>query len=98
MPLYPSKTINIPGIFLTTFVFAIGFFIQCNVATSNIGLRFLNITDMLVLMTLRASLMVRAASPDFLRALAVAAAYELGRALALTARVGYGRRRRGAMA
>jgi GT2 family glycosyltransferase len=54
--------------------------------------------SVLALMALRASIMVRAASPDFLRALAVAAAYELGRALALTARVGYGRRRRGALA
>lgn len=52
MPLYPSKTINIPGIFLAIFVFSIGFFIQCNVLTSNLGLRFLNITDMLVLMML----------------------------------------------
>lgn len=52
----------------------------------------------LLLMALRATVMVRAASPDFLRALAVAAAYELGRALALTARAGYGRRRRGATA
>ncbi|NTA38917.1 O-antigen ligase family protein [Agrobacterium salinitolerans] len=52
MPFYPSKTINIPGVCLAIFVFSIGFFIQCNVLTSNLGLRFLNITDMLVLMTL----------------------------------------------
>jgi glycosyltransferase involved in cell wall biosynthesis len=51
------------------------------------------------LIALRASIMVNAsASHDFFRALAVAAAYELGRAFALTARVGYGRRRRGATA
>lgn len=68
MPLYPSKTINIPGIFLTTFVFAIGFFIQCNVVTSNIGLRFLNITDMLVLMTLPviALLYIRCLTPSII--------------------------------
>jgi glycosyltransferase involved in cell wall biosynthesis len=52
----------------------------------------------LVLMGLRASLMLGGASRDFPRAFAVAAAYELGRALALTARAGYGRRRRGAAA
>ncbi|EPR19540.1 O-antigen ligase domain-containing protein [Agrobacterium radiobacter] len=66
MPLYPSKTINIPGIFLAIFVFSIGFFIQCNVVTSNIGLRFLNITDMLVLMTLPviALLYIRCLTPS----------------------------------
>jgi glycosyltransferase involved in cell wall biosynthesis len=53
----------------------------------------------LILMGLRASVMVVGApSRDFPQAFAVAAAYELGRALALTARVGYGRRRRGATA
>jgi GT2 family glycosyltransferase len=46
---------------------------------------------------LRASLMV-AGARDFPRACAVAAAYELGRALALATRVGYGRRRQGAIA
>lgn len=66
MPLYPSKIINIPGIFLAVFVFSIGFFIQCNVVTSNIGLRFLNITDMLVLMTLPviALLYIRCLTPS----------------------------------
>jgi hypothetical protein len=55
--------------------------------------------SVLVLMLLRASVMLGGApARDFLRAFAVAAAYELGRALALTARVGYGRRRRGATA
>ncbi len=55
--------------------------------------------SVLVLMALRASVMVGGApSRDFPQAFAVAAAYELGRALALTARVGYGRRRRGATA
>ncbi|HYN08808.1 MAG TPA: glycosyltransferase [Vicinamibacterales bacterium] len=53
----------------------------------------------LVLLGLRAALMVGdAPSWEFPRAFAVAAAYELGRALALTARVGYDRRRRGATA
>ncbi|WP_175416822.1 MULTISPECIES: O-antigen ligase family protein [Agrobacterium] len=68
MPLYPSKTINIPCVFLATFVFAIGFFIQCNVLTSNIGLRFLNITDMLVLMTLPiiALLYIRCLTPSII--------------------------------
>ncbi len=66
MPLYPPKTVNIPGVFLAIFVFAIGFFIQCNVLTSNIGLRFLNITDMLVLMTLPliALLYIRCLTPS----------------------------------
>jgi glycosyltransferase involved in cell wall biosynthesis len=55
--------------------------------------------SVLVLMALRASVMISgAASGEFPRAFAVAAAYELGRALALTARGGYGRRRRGAAA
>jgi glycosyltransferase involved in cell wall biosynthesis len=54
--------------------------------------------SVLVLMALRASLMLGGESRDFPRAFAVAAAYELGRALALTARAGYGRRRRGAAA
>ena len=55
--------------------------------------------SVLVLMALRASVMLGGgASRDFPRAFAVAAAYELGRALALTARAGYGRRRRGATA
>ncbi|AQS64693.1 hypothetical protein AGRHK599_LOCUS3463 [Rhizobium rhizogenes] len=52
MPFYPSKTVNIPPLLLAIFVFFIGFFIQCNIVTSNVGLRFLNITDMLVLMTI----------------------------------------------
>jgi glycosyltransferase involved in cell wall biosynthesis len=51
------------------------------------------------LMGLRASAMLTGArSREFPRAFAVAAAYELGRAFALTARAGYGRRRRGATA
>jgi GT2 family glycosyltransferase len=53
--------------------------------------------SVLVLMALRASLMLGPATlRDFPRAFAVAAAYELGRAFALTARARYGRRRRGA--
>ena len=48
------------------------------------------------LMSLRASIMSSGGpSRDWLPALAVAAAYELGRAFALAARAGYGRRRRG---
>ncbi|TQN61858.1 O-antigen ligase domain-containing protein [Agrobacterium tumefaciens] len=68
MPLYPSKTVNVPGLILTIFVFLIGFFIQCNVATTNIGLRFLNITDMLVLMTLPviALLYIRSLTPSII--------------------------------
>lgn len=68
MPLYPSKTINVPDIFLAVFVFSTGFFIQCNVLTSNLGLRFLNITDMLVLMTLPviALLYIRCLTPSIL--------------------------------
>jgi glycosyltransferase involved in cell wall biosynthesis len=55
--------------------------------------------SVVVLMALRASLMLgRTAFRDFPRAFAVAAAYELGRAFALTARVRYARRRRGAAA
>ncbi len=51
------------------------------------------------LVGLRASLMLRGArSRHFPKAFAVAAAYELGRAFALAARAGYGRRRRGATA
>ncbi|WP_216333030.1 O-antigen ligase [Rhizobium sp. X9] len=66
MPLYPSKTVNVPGRFLSIFVFSIGFFIQCNVLTSNIGLRFLNITDLLVLVTLPviALLYIRCLTPS----------------------------------
>lgn len=68
MPLYPSRTIRVPGHFLSIFVFFIGFFIQCNVLTSNLGLRFLNITDMLVLMTLPviALLYIRCLTPSIL--------------------------------
>ena len=68
MPLYPSKTIKVPGLFLAIFVFSIGFFIQCNVLTSNLGLRFLNITDMLVLMTLPviALLYIRCLTPSII--------------------------------
>ncbi|WP_142856110.1 O-antigen ligase family protein [Agrobacterium tumefaciens] len=68
MPIYPSRTIGIPGHFLSIFVFSIGFFIQCNVLTSNLGLRFLNITDMLVLMTLPviALLYIRCLTPSIL--------------------------------
>lgn len=68
MPLYPSKTIQVPGLFLAIFVFSIGFFIQCNVLTSNLGLRFLNITDMLVLMTLPviALLYIRCLTPSII--------------------------------
>lgn len=68
MPLYPSRTIRVPGHFLSIFVFSIGFFIQCNVLTSNLGLRFLNITDMLVLMTLPviALLYIRCLTPSIL--------------------------------
>ena len=68
MPLYPSRTIGVPGHFLSIFVFFIGFFIQCNVLTSNLGLRFLNITDMLVLMTLPviALLYIRCLTPSIL--------------------------------
>jgi hypothetical protein len=68
MPLYPSKTIRVPGLFLAIFVFSIGFFIQCNVLTSNLGLRFLNITDMLVLMTLPviALLYIRCLTPSII--------------------------------
>jgi glycosyltransferase involved in cell wall biosynthesis len=55
--------------------------------------------SVLALMSLRASLMIGgAASREFPRAFAVAAAYELGRALALTARAGHGRRKRGVAA
>jgi hypothetical protein len=55
--------------------------------------------SVLGLMGLRASVMLGGAPPrDFLKAFAVAAAYELGRAFALTARVGHSRRRRGATA
>jgi glycosyltransferase involved in cell wall biosynthesis len=51
------------------------------------------------LMVVRASAMLTGShSREFPRALAVAAAYELGRAFALTSRAGYGRRRRGATA
>lgn len=51
------------------------------------------------LMSLRASIMSSGApSRDWLPAFAVAAAYELGRACALAARAGYGRRRRGVTA
>ncbi|MDO3443790.1 O-antigen ligase [Agrobacterium sp. V1] len=66
MPLYPSRTVRVPGHFLSIFVFFIGFFIQCNVLTSNLGLRFLNITDMLVLMTLPviALLYIRCLTPS----------------------------------
>jgi GT2 family glycosyltransferase len=54
---------------------------------------------LVALMGLRASVMLDGASTrDFPRAFAVAAAYELGRAFALTARVGHSRRRRGATA
>ncbi|WP_188356026.1 O-antigen ligase family protein [Rhizobium rhizogenes] len=68
MPFYPSRTIRVPGHFLSIFVFFIGFFIQCNVLTSNLGLRFLNITDMLVLMTLPviALLYIRCLTPSIL--------------------------------
>ncbi|MCZ7487793.1 O-antigen ligase family protein [Rhizobium rhizogenes] len=68
MPLYPSRTIRVPGHLLSIFVFSIGFFIQCNVLTSNLGLRFLNITDMLVLMTLPviALLYIRCLTPSIL--------------------------------
>ncbi len=68
MPLYPSKTIQVPGLSLAIFVFSIGFFIQCNVLTSNLGLRFLNITDMLVLMTLPviALLYIRCLTPSII--------------------------------
>ncbi|EGP55119.1 O-antigen ligase family protein [Agrobacterium tumefaciens] len=68
MPFYPSKTVNVPGRFLSVFVFSIGFFIQCNVATSNVGLRFLNITDMLVLLTLPAIalLYIRSLTPSII--------------------------------
>jgi glycosyl transferase family 2 len=55
--------------------------------------------SVLVLMGLRASVMVTGArSREFPQAFAVAAAYELGRAFALTARVGHARRRAGTSA
>ncbi|MFK3781099.1 O-antigen ligase family protein [Agrobacterium sp. NPDC089420] len=68
MPFYPSKTVNLPGIVLALFVFFMGFFIQCNIVTSNIGLRFLNITDMLVLTTLPAValLYIRCLTPSII--------------------------------
>ena len=68
MPLYPSKIIDIPAAVLATFVFSIGFFIQCNIVTSNIGLRFLNISDMLVLMTLPAIILlyIRCLTPSII--------------------------------
>lgn len=59
----------------------------------------LGAVSVLALMGLRAFVMVGdGPSRDFFGAFAVAAAYELGRAFALTARAGYGRRRRGAAA
>lgn len=55
--------------------------------------------SVVALMSLRASMMSSGApSRDWLPAFAVAAAYELGRAFALAARAGYGRRRRGVAA
>ncbi|WP_194842302.1 O-antigen ligase family protein [Agrobacterium pusense] len=68
MPFYPSKIIGVPGAVLAIFVFSIGFFIQCNIVTSNIGLRFLNISDMLVLVTLPviAILYIRCLTPSII--------------------------------
>lgn len=68
MSLYPPRTIRVPHLYLAIFVFFIGFFIQCNVVTSNLGLRFLNITDMLVLMTLPiiALLYIRCLTPSII--------------------------------
>ena len=71
------------------------------VAGTALGLAAASVAGLsvLTLIALRAAVMSGGArTGDFPRACAVAAAYELGRAFALTARAGYARRRRGATA
>lgn len=46
---YPPSTLRFDRTLLTLFVFGVGFLIQCNVLTSSLGLRFLRITDVIVL-------------------------------------------------
>jgi hypothetical protein len=46
---YPGSVIRLPRKFLILCALGLGFFLQCNVITSAIGLRFLHITDPIVL-------------------------------------------------
>lgn len=52
MPYYPGALVRIHPTLIALFVFGVGFFIQCNIATNALGLRFLRITDPIVLLGL----------------------------------------------
>ncbi|MCP8881908.1 O-antigen ligase domain-containing protein [Devosia sp. XJ19-1] len=49
---YPASMLRFDRTILTLLVFGVGFFVQCNVLTSSLGLRFLRISDLIVLIGL----------------------------------------------